>query len=347
MTSYHPDKKLPSATAEALLACVEVGKALTSTYNIKEILALIMEKISELIHAQNWSLLLKDGATGDLTFEIAVGIDKQQVSGVRIAPGEGIAGRVAQTGEMEIVGDVRSTPTFNQKVDRQTGFSTESIVCIPLKTHGKVLGVVELVNLKDMETFRSKELTILTILADYAAVAIENSRFFEKIQRMSIIDEYTGLYNARYLHQVLERLVGEADAGGPGVTVVFVDMDNFKKVVDTYGHLSGSRVLREVGEVISTCLSADDILIKYGGDEFVILLPGKNKAQALALIETVIGALRANTFLKSEKEPIKATASFGLASYPEDAANKKDLLLLADKAMYRVKRSTKNGVAVT
>jgi diguanylate cyclase (GGDEF)-like protein len=347
MTETAAPERAPASTTEALLACLLIGKALTSTYNISEILALIMEKVSELIHAQNWSLLLKDEASGELTFEIVVGIDQRRVSGVRIAPGEGIAGRVARTGEMEIVSDVHRTAAFNRKVDQMTGFETRSIACVPLKTHGKVLGVIELINLKDMASFRSTDLPVLGILADYAAVAIENSRFFQKIQRMSQVDEYTGLYNARYLHEELARRVQAADAGGPGLTVVFVDMDNFKKVVDTYGHLAGSRVLKEVGEVIGGCLSADDILIKYGGDEYVILLPGREKAEALALIETVIAALRAAWFLRSEKVPLKVTASFGLASYPGDAGDQRELLLRADRAMYRVKRSTKDGVAAT
>jgi diguanylate cyclase (GGDEF)-like protein len=336
-----------SCNAGALLACVEVGKTLTSTYDLKEILALIMEKISELIRARNWSLLLKDEVTGELAFDIAVGIDRQRLSGLRIARGGGIAGRVAESGEMAIVTDAQAAPGFNHVIDRLTGFRTKNLVCLPLKSHGKVLGVVEIVNVADIEAFRSAGLPILNILADYAAVAIENSRFFEKIQRMSITDEYTGLYNARYMHQILEEMVAKALVSGREMTAVFMDVDNFKTVVDTHGHLSGSRVLREVGEVISSHLGKDDTLIKYGGDEFVILLPGRGKQEALERIEVVAAALRGTAFLVAEGKAVRVTASFGMASCPQDAATKKDLLLMADQAMYRVKRSTKNGVAVS
>ncbi len=337
--------KAPPAHVEALRACLEIGKALTSTYDIEKILALVMEKVSELIPARNWSLLLKDDASGDLTFDIAVGIDPRCVADIRIAPGEGIAGRVAQTGRMEIVADVGAVPAFTRKVDLRTGFATRSLVCVPLQTHGKLLGVIEIVNLEDLEAFRARELPVLAILADYAAVAIENARFFEKIQRMSIVDEYTGLYNARYLHQVLERLVRAANAGGPGGTVAFVDMDDFKAVVDRWGHLAGSRVLKEVGEVMGACLLPDDILVKYGGDEYVIILPGRGKPEALEAIRAVIAALRAHRFLPGGREPVRVTASFGLASYPGDAGDVTALLLAADSAMYRVKRTTKDGLA--
>ena len=224
----NPARKTPSSyNADALLACVEVGKALTSTYDIKEILTLIMEKVSELIDARNWSLLLTDAATGQLAFEITVGIDRDLVADVRIPLGEWIAGQVAQTGQMAIITDVAAAPGFSREIDLRTGFSTESIVCVPLQIHGSVLGVVELVNVADIEAFRSTKLPILNILGDYAAVAIENSRFFDKIKRMSITDEYTGLYNARYLHQILVYLIRCADDGGHAVTVAFVDVDNF------------------------------------------------------------------------------------------------------------------------
>ena len=124
----------------------------------------------------------------------------------------------------------------------------------------------------------------------------------------------------------------------------FLDIDDFKSVVDKYGHLLGTRVLKEIGETISSNLSKEDILIKYGGDEYIIILPDKSKAQAVILSENIIRAIRESTYLKSEAEPAKVTASIGIATYPEDAQAKKELLILADNALFKIKSLTKNRV---
>lgn len=340
------DHKDSDYDLKALRACVEIGKILTSTHDLPKILALIMEKISDLIAAQNWSLLLRDDASGELTFDIVVGVNRDLLKGLRIGPGQGIAGRASTTGETIFIEDVSQTPEFFHGVDQHTGFHTQSILCLPLKTHGHVMGVIEIVNISNIDDFKVKELPILTTLADYAAIAIENSLFLKKIERMSITDEYTGLYNSRYLHQILDRLIEAPKETENTVAVVFMDIDNFKQIVDTYGHLQGTHILKEIGEAVGGCLDPGDILIKYGGDEYVIVMPGRVRKTATEVIQRIIESLRGQTFLKSETSPVSVTASFGMAIFPEDAQNKKDLLLAADQAMFRVKNTTKNGMAI-
>ena len=330
---------------DALLACVEIGKTLTSTLDLKQILELIMVKVSRLIEAQNWSLLLKNEVTGKLTFDIVVGINRDLIKRVSLEPGEGISGHVVQTGAPMFLSDVNDDPRFSRKADELTGFKTKSIICVPLKIHGKILGVIEIINIKNMALFETKYFPFLTILTDYAAIAIENSRLFTKIQRMNVIDEYTGLYNARYLHQILEKLIENSARRNAEFAVVFVDIDNFKTVVDSHGHLLGTKMLKELGQTITDCLFEKDILVKYGGDEYVIILPNTNKNDAKKLIEKILSAIRETTYLKSESQPVKITASFGIAMYPADAGTIKDLLILADKTMYRVKNTTKDAVA--
>ena len=346
MTDQHtPPAHVLTDPAQTLRTCVEVGKLLTSTLNIKEILELIMLKVSQLIRAQHWSLLLKDEASGILTFEIVVGISKQLFNGLQLSPGEGIAAHVAETGKAVFIPDVNNSPLFNKKVDLHTGFITRSIICLPLIIHGKSLGVIEIVNVEDMKIFESEDFPILTILSDYAAIAIENSRYVEKITKMSVTDEYTGLYNARYLHQILDEFFSKTNRETP-LTIVFLDIDNFKSIVDTYGHLLGTRLLKELGETISNHLTEQDILIKYGGDEYIIVFSGKNKTEAAKCSENILRAIRESTYLKSEANPAKVTASFGLASYPEDAEAKKELLISADNALFAIKKSTKDGVGI-
>jgi len=346
MSNGPPGEEGQGLEARMVMACLDVGKRLTSTLDLEEILGLILSKMSGLIEAEHWSLLLQDPATGELTFKIVVGIEMERVAGIRIARGEGIAGHVAETGESVFIDDVSADPRFCPKVDKQSGFTTRSILCVPLRTHGRILGVIEVLNVKDFPLFRSKFLPVLAILADYAAIAIENSQFVSRIRQMSITDEYTGLYNARYLHETLGEMLARADRDAGKVAVVFVDIDDFKTVVDTYGHLLGSQVLKEVGQTMASCLAPGDLLIKYGGDEYVIVLPGCDKARARKVVEKILKAIRESTYLASERPPVRLTASFGISLYPEDSRIKKDLLLLADQAMYAVKTTTKNGVGL-
>jgi diguanylate cyclase (GGDEF)-like protein len=328
------------------MACLEVGKLLTSTHNLDDILELIMKKASQLIEARNWSLLLQDPETGELTFTIVKGENKESLEGFRLKPGDSIASRVTETGVPEIMSNAKEDKGFNITIDKITGFITESIVCVPLKVKGNTLGVIEVINVQDVESFKAQDLPILTILADYAAIAIENSQYIARIQKMNITDEYTGLFNARYLHQVLEQLIVQAAKDKTSIAVVFVDIDNFKTVVDSCGHLSGTHLLKEIGETISSCLEKKDILVKYGGDEYVMILPDTYRQATVSRLENVLHSIRSATYLSSEGTPVKVTASFGFAIYPEDAGTKKDILIAADNSMYKVKRSSKNGIGM-
>ena len=337
----------PAFNPEALIDLVQVGQLLTSTFDLDEILQLIMEKVSQLVKAENWSLLLKDEETDNLTFKVVVGSNETALKGMSIPPGEGIAGYVACSGNSEFITDVQNDPRFFRIADQFSGFITSSIACIPLKSHGVCMGVIEIINIEDMDNFKNNEFPALTLFADYAAIAIENSRYFSRIRQLSITDEYTGLYNARYLYEFLDRVISAAARDNTEAAAVFIDIDNFKRVVDEYGHLMGSLILKEIGATILGCLSGDDILAKYGGDEYVIILPGKGKVAARKVIERIRQKIRSTDYLTSTGQPVKVTASFGIATFSEDARTAKGLLLAADKQMYRVKNTTKDGVGVS
>jgi len=339
-------KKPGFSLEDSFLPCLQIGKLLTSTLNLNEILQLIMDKISLLVQADNWSLLLKEEESDHLRFQVAVGIDHKLVKDLRLPPGEGIAGIVAQTGNPLFVTNAETDSRIFREVDKITGFKTTSIICLPLKIHGNILGVIEIVNVDNLKKFKKEKLPVLTILADYAAIAIENSRYLSKIKKMSITDEYTGLYNARYLHEILPALMHQADQGDSPLAVAFIDIDDFKHVVDGYGHLAGSKVLREIGHCILQCLDEHDFLIKYGGDEYVLLLPGCKREKALKIAQKILKKIRSTSYLQEEGVSVNLTTSIGIAIYPDDAPTSKDLLLRADDAMYKVKKSTKNNIGL-
>jgi diguanylate cyclase (GGDEF)-like protein len=325
-----------------LMTCVEIGKALTSTFNMDQILIIILKRLSELIKAKNWTLFLLDPETEELYFGVVVGLDKGSLADVRIGLGEGIAGTVALTGEPILVPEVRQDTRFSNRVDDLTGFVTHSIICLPLKMQGAVIGVIELVNPEDMSLFQDNFMPLLSILADYVAIAIHNARTYRKIESLSITDDVTGYYNTRHMHQHLDQLLHQ----GQEVSLVFLDVDNFKEVVDSHGHLLGSRILGDAAQIIASKLEENDRLVRYGGDEFIIILPGQDKHTAFDKVVAVRKALADATFLEDLELQTRLTASFGIANYPGDAADKKELLQMADNSLYRSKDMGKNSITV-
>lgn len=323
----------------------DVAKALTSSLNLDSILQTIMEKVAEYFQPDNWSLLMVDAPKQELYFAIAVGEAATSLRDVRLKIGEGIAGWVAQHGEALIVPDVYKDPRFAKRIDELTRWKTRSIVCIPLKSRQRVLGVIQLINVR-MEEFSEAEVFFLHALCDYAAIAVDNARAVERIQELTITDDCTGLYNARHLYKTLESEVYRSARFGYEFTVLFIDLDYFKRVNDTHGHLAGSKLLGEVGYVLKANLRLIDSAFRYGGDEFIILLPQTNKDSALIVARRLLEAFRASSFLPSENLNLNVRASIGVATYPEDARSAHEIIRQADLMMYAVKNSTRDNVGV-
>lgn len=323
----------------------DVAKAITSSLNLESILQTIMDKVAAYFRPENWSLLMVDEDKQEMFFAIAVGDASEALKNVRLKVGEGIAGWVAKHGDNLIVPDVTRDERFARRIDEFTQWKTRSIICIPLRSHHRVLGVIQLLNV-DMDGFGNEELLLLNALADYAAIAIDNARAVEKIQELTITDDCTGLYNARHLYKTLESEVYRSARFGYEFSVLFLDLDHFKNVNDTYGHLVGSKLLAEIGYAIKSRLRLIDYAFRYGGDEFVVLLPQTSKQAATVVACRMRDLLRTSTFLESEGLNLNIRASLGVASYPEDARTAHELIRQADEMMYAVKNSTRDNIAV-
>ncbi|MFZ1199591.1 MAG: diguanylate cyclase, partial [Desulfobacterales bacterium] len=169
----------------------------------------------------------------------------------------------------------------------------------------------------------------------------------EKFRRLSILDNLTGLYNTRYMYKALADLIAESEASGMPFSLIFLDMDNFKHVVDNYGHLNGSRALQEVAATIQGALVEPAFGVAYGGDEFVVALPGYTKKQAAKKAREIQVRMYETVYLISQGFKVRLKASFGIATFPEDAADLTALLALADKAMFAIKKRGKNAIGIT
>ncbi|MBW1810152.1 MAG: sensor domain-containing diguanylate cyclase [Deltaproteobacteria bacterium] len=332
-------------TVEELRAFNSIGKTLTSTLDIREVLAIIMQKISELMKPHNWSLLLLDEKSSELYFEIAVGQGADKLKELRLAVGEGVAGWVAKEGKPVLVADAHQDERWCKKVDELTNYNTRSILCVPLVARGDVLGVIELVN-AEANSFSAADLRLLESLADYAAIAIENARNFLRVQELTVTDDVTSLYNSRYLHEMLQGEFERSRRYDLTFSVIFFDLDFFKNVNDEHGHLCGSKLLKEVGDLVRANLRTVDIPTRYGGDEFVIILPQTTKMQALHVTRRLRLALNERVFLTSEDMQVRVTASFGVSNFPVDTGDKDSVLRMADEAMYHVKESTRDGIQI-
>jgi len=186
----------------------------------------------------------------------------------------------------------------------------------------------------------------LQSLCDYAAIAIENARAVEKIQELTITDDCTGLFNARHLYKTLETEVYRSARFGYEFTVLFIDLDHFKYVNDTHGHLIGSKLLAEVGYLVKAQLRLIDYAFRYGGDEFVVLLPQTGKDAGLVVAKRLRDNFRTGLFCREEGLNLNVRASIGLATYPQDAKTPQDIIRQADEMMYLVKNTTRDNIGI-
>jgi diguanylate cyclase (GGDEF)-like protein len=344
----HPARDLGAElkqTRRRLAILTDIVKTANSILEPRKVIELIMARIQELIPSEAWSMLMVDEEKQELAFELALGVKGKEVSSFRVKMGEGIAGWVAETGRPAIVNDTARDPRFARKFDTSTQFETRSILCAPLISRGRTIGVVEIIN-KLKGRFTQADLEILLTLVEPCAIAIENAILFQRTEQLTITDDLTKLFNSRYMNVYLGREIKRCKRHGIPLSVIFLDLDGFKGINDQYGHLAGSGTLAEVGGILAEAVRESDILARYGGDEFVVVLPETPPAGALVIAERLRRAIEAHSFLQGQGLTARISASFGISSYPDHALTPEGLIQKADQAMYRVKEKEKNGIEV-
>jgi diguanylate cyclase (GGDEF)-like protein len=237
----------------------------------------------------------------------------------------------------------------NYSFELKVPFSRESvlirsILCYPLTHKGENIGVIELIN-KCTGTFTREDQALIETMLNPLAIAIRTVEMFENSERLTITDDLTKLYNYRYLMKYLEDDVKRCLRYKKKVSLLFIDVDGFKKINDTFGHLVGSQALSEMGQVLRKIVRETDVVGRYGGDEFVIVLPETPLNGAMVIAERIRKKVEECEFV-AQNLSIRLTVSLGVANCPKHTLTAEGLIKKADAAMYRAKELSKNSIKV-
>jgi diguanylate cyclase (GGDEF)-like protein len=334
------------------------------------VLRQILQKANEFVPSESGSILLDDPFRkmasrheNELVFIATFGEAGRDLVGQRLSAKQGIAGQVYQSGTPHLSADVKGDVFFYPEIDQKLGHKTYSVVCVPIYIGKHVCGVLELINRLDGKAFTDRDKTLLEIFAGYTSFTLQNALDGKRAHELARKDDLTGLFNDRWFHMRLTEAVAEARQSGKNALLIFMDLDQFKLVNDSYGHLAGSQVLREVGFLLKRIVqSVNSTVARYGGDEFVMILPNTSLEEGLAIAEEIRSAIAGTTFLDRQwalnNPPLHLSgilsASVGIAEHAPTADSsisieleKSDLLRRADAAMYRAKSLGKNQVVLS
>ena len=324
---------------DELQVLYEAAKSVSGTLDLHTLLDSLVSVTCRSFSYDNGTLMLVGQEASDLSVAASYGYS-ESITGMRIPNGVGITGWVARTGSPLMVDDVRQDSRYYRTDER-----TRSELAVPLIADGKVLGVFN-VESSRLAAFGQRDLHMLTTLASYAVIAIQNAHLYEHAQRLAITDGLTELFNRRYLYEAMDRVIERGRRDGLPLSLIMLEIDNFKRCNDTYGHQSGDEVLRTVSMLLRRGSRPSDIVARYGGDEFMVVLPGAGKGPAQETAERLRRAVEAYPLILGTDVIATVTLSVGVATFPTDGRTVDALVEAVDQAQYIAKRSGGNKVHV-
>jgi diguanylate cyclase (GGDEF)-like protein len=346
-----PVKQQPSlgdpstAAARELRFFVDSAQLLTSFREPKTLLRSILNKITARMQGEAWCLYLRSPSSQELMAEMTGGPKARRLKRLQSGSAPGPVAWVATHGRPLLIPDTRQDRRFLKDFKQTSGLSVRSTLCLPILRHRQTLAVLEIVN-KTGGRFDDRDVTLLTQLLPLAAIALDRVFLVREIVNLSITDELTQLFNQRHLDAVLESEIRRSHRYGSKLSLIFLDLDNFKEINTHHTHSIGSRCLKELALIMKKNVRGVDVLARYGGDEFVVILPETTVETACMVAERVRQSIRTHVFLKELGINKRLTASIGIAGFPEHAKSKQDLIRKADEAMYRAKAAGRDRLAV-
>ena len=315
-------------------ALIDVVRAVNTTLEPVEIAELLVERAAVWVPAPSWAVVSSD-LSGRLSVLAGRGLTPEMGPALH-----SVANWVMYRGEEFASEDLRGDTRIRSE-------SVGAVLAFPLSCRGRRVGA--LIGFDRAPSSRKPQLPpavlrAVRVLLEPASVALDSALLLKRVEALSVTDDLTHLYNSRYLNSMLRRETKRASRSGRPLSLLFIDLDGFKGVNDTHGHLSGSRALVEAAAVIRGSARETDVVARFGGDEFAVVLPDTGGEGAFAVGERVRDRIAAHKFLARDGLDIRLTASVGLATLPDVAASAEELVAAADKAMYRVKDSGKNGI---
>jgi len=315
-------------------------RAVNSSLDPERVAEAMVARVADWIPAPGWLVLTADEGARARTVTV------RALTPVLESAALAVGHRVLITGTVFGSADLRA--------DRRVSGTGEplpaaSALAFPLESRGRTIGA--LVGIDRVASTREPRLSpaslvIFRAALEPGAIALDNALRMERAEALSVTDDLTQLYNSRYLSQVLRRETKRASRSGRPLSLLFIDLDGFKGVNDTHGHLCGSSALVEAASVIRSSARETDVVARFGGDEFALVLPDTGSEGAVAVGERIRDRIAAHRFLRAEGLQIRLTVSVGVATLPDVAASAEALVEAADQAMYRVKERGKNGICV-
>ncbi len=324
---------------------IAAAKLTPQLYNPDALYEAIVNTAIEILRAEKGSIMLPEG--DNLLIKAVRGINRWLTQDIRVKIGEGIAGRVFKEGMPLLSNNGRAEKVL---IKHRSHYKTTSFVSVPLKFASETIGVLNIADKITGEVFTEGDLNLVNHFASYVSIALKVSSYYnlaEQMKELSITDPLTGIFNRRYLQERFAEEIHRSERYEFVFSLAMLDIDDFKIFNDSEGHLAGDNVLKDVARIARDCLRANDIISRFGGEEFAVLMPQTNKKEAFAVAERIRENIKASLCGKWEKFPHPCiTVSIGMASFPNDGASANELIKNADTALYKAKSSGKNKTVI-